>query len=250
MQIMPRPHQAAFLQSKKSPKGQQKNRCRSSQTALLFLKKLMALKTLLKPNKKKMIVDLLIILVWLILILSISSFGCQKLFFSIGLTKQILGIIVSILFGLIIYYPLACSVVFMYNRIAGKEKKYEKKDLIFAVLLVVLFNPFTYSLITQGVTNVNHNIINQPCGIETTDFAVNSPAKDAGITTGEIIIDIDNNKIDTIESFTHAMANKHPGDYVSITTDVRSYTFKTIENPNNRASAFMGIKINQKYCKR
>lgn len=212
--------------------------------------KIMSLKNLLKPNKEKIIVDLLIIIVQLVLVLSISSFGYQKRFFSIGLTAQIFGIIVGVLFGLIIYYPFACGAVFIYSRIAGKEKKYEKKDLVFAVLFVLLVNPIAYSLIVQGVMNFNHKVINQPCGIETTGFAENSPAKDAGMAAGEIITSIDDNKIDTADSFTHALANKRPGDYVSITTNIGSYNFKTIENPTNPASAFMGIKVNQKYCRR
>lgn len=210
----------------------------------------MSLKNLLKPKKEKIIVDLLIILVLLALVLSISSLGYPKQFFSIGLTGQIFGIIVGVLFGLVIYYPFACGAVFIYSRIVRKEKKYEKKDLAFAVLFVLLFNPITYSLIIQGVMSVNHNVINQPCGIETMGFAENSPAKDAGMAAGEIITNIDNNKIDTIDSFTHAVANKSPGDYVSITTNIGSYKFKTIENPTNPASAFMGIKVNQKYCRR
>lgn len=212
--------------------------------------KIMSLKNLLKPKKEKIIVDLLIVLVMLALVLSISSLGYQKWFFSIGLAGQIFGIVVGVLLGLVIYYPFACGAVFIYSRIAGKEKKYEKKDLVFAVLFVLLFNHITYSLIIQGVMNFNHNVINQPCGIETTGFAENSPAKDAGMAAGEIITSIDNNKIDTTDSFTHALANKRPGDYVSITTNIGSYKFKTIENPTNPASAFMGIKVNQKYCRR
>ena len=152
----------------------------------------------------------------LALVLSTSSFGYRKQFFSIGLTGQIFGIIVGVLLGLIIYYPFACGAVFIYNRIARKEKKYEKKDLVFAVLFMLLFNPIAYSLIFQGGMYFNHNAINQPCGIETTGFAENSPAKDTGMVAGEIIISIDNNKIDTADSFTHALANKKPGDYGSI----------------------------------
>ena len=210
----------------------------------------MSLKNLLKPKKEKIIVDSLIILVLLALSLSISSLGYQKQFFSIGLTGQIFGIIVGVLFGLVIYYPLACGVVFIYSRIVGKEKKYEKKDLVLAVLFVLLFNPITCSLIVRGIMAVNHDVINQPCGIEIMGFAENSPAKDAGMIAGEVIVSIDNNKIDTIDSFTRALANKRPGDYISITTNIGSYKFKTIENPTNPASAFMGIKVNQKYCRR
>ncbi|MEK6938647.1 MAG: hypothetical protein AABX04_06390 [Nanoarchaeota archaeon] len=98
--------------------------------------------------------------------------------------------------------------------------------------------------------SVNHNVINQPCGIETTGFAENSPAKNAGMTVGEIIISIDYYHIDTFDSLTHAMANKRSGEDISITTNIGDYKFKTIENPTNPASAFIGIKINQKYCRR
>ncbi|MDP2909183.1 MAG: PDZ domain-containing protein [Nanoarchaeota archaeon] len=210
----------------------------------------MSLKNLLKLKKEKIIIDLLIILGLLILVLSIPSLGYQKQFFSIGLIRQIFGIIITVLLGLVIYYPFACGATFIYSRIVGKEKKYEKKDLVFAVLFVLLFNPITYSLIIQGVMNVNHNVINQPCGIEIMGFAENSPAKDAGMTAGEIITSINSNKIYTIDSFIYALANKRQGDNVSITTNIGSYNFKTIKNPTNPESAFIGINVNQKYCRR
>jgi len=210
----------------------------------------MSLKNLLKPKKEKIIIDLLLILGFLVLALSIPSLGYQKQFFSTGLTGQIVGIIISVLLGLVIYYPFACGATFIYSRIVAKEKKYEKKDLAFAVLFVLLFNPITYSLIIQEIMNVNHNVINQPCGIEIIGFAENSPAKDAGMAAGEILISINDDKIDTADSVNHAMADKRPGDNVSITTDIRSYNFKTIENPANPASAFIGINLNQKYCRR
>lgn len=210
----------------------------------------MPLKNLLKPKKEKIIFDLLFTLILVVLSLSIPSLGYQKQFLNLGLARQIFGIIISILFGLVIYYPLACGIVSIYNRIVKKGKNYGKKDLIFAVLFVLLFNPITHTLVIQRIMYVNYNIINQPCGIEITGFAENSLAKDVGIGIGETIINVNNQKIDTTDSFTHAMADKKPGDYVSLITNLKKYNVQTIANPNNPISAFLGIQIKQKYCKK
>lgn len=210
----------------------------------------MSLKNLLKLKKEKIIIDLLFTLILLTLCLFIPSIGYQKQFFSLGLAKQIFGMIISVLFGLVVYYPLACGTVFIYSRIIKKKEKYGKKDLIFAILTVLLFNPITYTLIILGFMYLNHNIITQPCGIEITGFTGNSPAKDAGISTGEIIINVHSKKIDTLDSFTHAMADKNPGDSVSLTTNLKEYNVRTVENPNNPQLAFLGIMIKQEYCRK
>lgn len=208
------------------------------------------MKNLLKPTRAKILADLLITLILLTVILSLPSFGYQKLFLSMGLARQVFGIIFNTLLSLIIYYPLSCGIVLIYNRIFRKAAKGEKKELVFAALFVLLLNPFIYSLAFQGAAHVNQNIINYPCGVQIAGFAENSPARSAGLSPDDTIISADNQVTDTEDSFLHALAGKRPGDSVLIETDTKKFNIQTIENPNNPKSAFLGIKVKQKYCRK
>lgn len=208
----------------------------------------MALKNLFKPTKEKLVIDLLLSVFLIILILAVPSFGLQKQFLSTGLLRQIIGLIISFLLSLIIYYPLACGLVCIYKRIFNKTEKSNNKVLILAILSVLIFNPITYSLLFQAIISFNNKALNQPCGVEITGFAQKSPAKEAGIGLGEIIVAADGQKVIDLNSFFSAVSGRKPGDYISLITNNKEYRIQTIGNPNNPQAAYLGILINTKYC--
>lgn len=100
-------------------------------------------------------------------------------------------------------------------------------------LTLLLLNPIIGSM-------VNYNGV-EVAGIMDGDF----PAKAVGMSEGEIITAIDNQKITTTDDFTKLLADKSPGDKVLVTTDKTSYSTVLASNPANSTQAYLGIYASQ-----
>jgi hypothetical protein len=222
----------------------------------------MSFKDLLKPTKRKIITSLFISIIFITLFLVIKQLGYQKIFFNFNLTMQIFFVFINLLVLSLVYYPLSCGLLFFYeksnkktnkkgNRKAERNQKVKDKnsnlDSIFALLFILIFNPITLSLIYLGFTYFNQTFISEPC-VKIIGFSESSPAKDSGIKLGEIILSVDESKIQNIDTFMHILTEKKPGDSISITTNSRNYTFNTIENPSNPRDSFIGVIIKEDYC--
>jgi len=110
------------------------------------------------------------------------------------------------------------------------EKKLEKSKKIaqlsvfgagpFINIILGLFLMLVYLF---AIIPVNNNIYNYQ-GVEITDlFKEDTPAKQAGINIGEVINNIDNNEIKTVQDFSKSFDNKNPGDKINIITGRASY---------------------------
>lgn len=81
-----------------------------------------------------------------------------------------------------------------------------------------------------------------PDGIEITSFPEGvSPARDAGISAGETIFEIDGVSVSNSTLFLQVLAGKKPGDSITLKTDVGEYTFSLAEHPENSTRAYLGI---------
>ena len=105
---------------------------------------------ILKPTKENIIVSLFDSLVFLLIGLIIPSWGFQSVFLSRELSGQIVSLAVSLIFSFVVYYPLACGLVYVFKNITGKEKV-GVQNLIIALLIIIILNPITFSIV---VTNI------------------------------------------------------------------------------------------------
>ena len=207
---------------------------------------------LFKFTKEKLTVNAILALFWVILILSIPFFGFQSKFMALSLMQKGLSVLVSFLFAFVVYYPLTCSLIFVYKKIINSKEteKSSISELILALLIILLWNPFIGpGLIIQGVVRFNQEVINHPCGLEVTGFSDNSPARDAGMSIGEKILLADGKPIDSLDSFSHVMSLKRPGDIVVIKTQNKEYNVKVIAGADDQGTV-IGIKLAQVYCKK
>jgi len=212
----------------------------------------MSLKNIFKLSKENIITDIVLAFFWMILFLSIPSWGFQKAFLSSSLSHKVIIVLLGLLSAIVVYYPLTCSLVFVCKRIAKTKEKEKpaKSDWAVAALIILIWNPFIGpGFIMKGIADFNHNVINQPCGIEVTGFPENSPARDAGMSVGEVIISVDGNATGNADSFMHVMANKKDGDFINIKTRDNEYNIKVVSGPDGRGS-FVGINVQEVYCKR
>jgi membrane-associated protease RseP (regulator of RpoE activity) len=181
-------------------------------------------------------------------VLAIVWIGLFLLFppFKIDPGNMLKTVLLSIIFSLLVYYPLSCSLVHVYRRLTGKTKD---KHLFITILIILLVNPFTLGLLISGATSVKNNVINYPCGAEVTGFSPESPALSAGMTAGEVITSADGENIDNTDAFIHAMANKKEGDTITITTEKGTYNVNVMAGPEGRGGV-IGIQAKGKYCER
>jgi len=202
----------------------------------------MSLKTLFKPTIQIIIVDIILAVLLVAFYSSILSWTTYQ-----NINYKIISFILGSVTTFILYYPLACGLVFVYRKIAKKAKT-ESLDLAVAILLVLLWNPIAPIIIFAGLGILNSQIMNYPCGEQIVGFQKNSPARNQGMKIGDIIEAVDGTRIANTEEFVHAMTNKKSGDSVILTTKTNNYDITLISDAENRA--VIGIIVSDAYCAR
>jgi hypothetical protein len=227
----------------------------------------MSLKSILWPDKWKVILALLIPLAFFGLLLATIP---NYLNYFLGVTPiaQTLAILMLVLLGAILYYPMACGLIYLYKHFssgeeAPKEKGHGKKDgtaapqpksaasskrvLVIAIVLMLIFNPFTFTFAMSTADYVNKNILNYPCGVEVVGYSSVSPAREAMMVTQEVITMADGRRIDTTQSLQNVLGMKQVNDTVFIQTNVRTYNIKLAADPAT-GRPIMGIITATLYC--
>ena len=205
---------------------------------------------MLKPTKWKILSVFIFSLALVILIFFVPYFGFRDVILNLSSQMRIASIVLSLIFGMIVYYPLICGVAFLSAKPKKKAKeKFRKRkgEIALAILLIVIFNPIVISSIYSGLAYLN-TASSEPCGMQIQGFAEPSPAKDAGMKISEIVIKVDESDITDSDSFLNALAMKKPGEDISITTNASSYNIRLAANPQKPESAFLGIKVKEKFC--
>jgi PDZ domain len=192
--------------------------------------------------------------------LTIPSLGFRSVFLSRELFRQIFSLIASLFFSFVVYYPLACGLVYIFKIITGKEKV-NVQNLVIALLFIIIFNPITFSIISTNITKNNQanspsaNSVIDPvtkeklCGLLITDVTAPS-AKNAGLSVGEVIKTINDYPIGNKDDLTHALANKRPNDIVTVITNVNTYNVTLFANPQNPQQALLGIGVKLTECEK
>lgn len=210
---------------------------------------------ILKPTKENIVVSLFNSLAMILIGLIVPSWGYRSLLSSRELSGQIVSLVVSFIFSFIVYYPLACGLVYVFKIVTGKEKV-KVQNLVIALLLIIIFNPITFSMVITKI--VKKPQINQPtvidpktkeklCGLQIMEVTAPS-AKNAGLVVGEVIKTVNDNPVDTMESLSHALTNKRPNDIVTVITNTNTYNVTLFANPQNPQQVLMGIKVNPTEC--
>jgi membrane-associated protease RseP (regulator of RpoE activity) len=131
------------------------------------------------------------------------------------------------------------------------EKQIEKKKKI-KQLSIFAAGPFSNILLAMVFLLISIFIISpvisaviEPAGVQIVSLEDNQPASLAGIKQGEIIKEINNIPINSIEEFTPIVENIKPDEEITIKTNISTYTLLTKENPENKSKPLIGITISQ-----
>lgn len=215
---------------------------------------------LLNPTKEKIIISLFNSLVLISISLIIPSIGYRSVLLSRELSRQIFSLVGSLFFSFVVYYPLACGLVYILKIITGKEKV-KVQNLVIALLFIVIFNPITFSIVVTSIvkkTPVNSpatNSVIDPktkeklCGLQITEVTAPS-AKNAGLLVGEVINTVNDYPVDNMDALNHALTNERPNDIVTVITNANTYSVTLFANPQNPQQALLGIKVNPTECEK
>jgi hypothetical protein len=214
----------------------------------------------LNPTKEKIIISLFTSLITLLIFLLIPSLGFRSVFLSMELSRQIFSLIVSLFFSFVVYYPLACGLIFIFKIITVKEKV-KVQNLVIALLFIIIFNPITFSIVAMNV--MKNNQVNSPsansainpatkgklCGLQIVEVTAPS-AKNAGLSVGEVIKTINGYSVGDMNDLTYALANKRPNDTVTVITNANTYNVTLFANPQNPQQTLLGIKVKPTECEK
>jgi len=107
--------------------------------------------------------------------------------------------------------------------------------LIFLAVLIWVAAPIT-------------NAMMELSGIKVTGFVEGKekyPAEIVGIAKGEVIREISNTPVRSLDTFSGILQNKSPGDKIFVLTDKGSYNITLAKNPENESKAYLGIYLQQ-----
>lgn len=102
-------------------------------------------------------------------------------------------------------------------------------NIVFAFFILLLLN-FCLTPITDSF---QHNQ-----GLEITEVMPNSPAFFTGLSNGEMITELNGNKIKTVDDFTSAFVSADVGDKFNVVTDKSDYSVVLAENPETNRRWF------------
>jgi len=200
-------------------------------------------KTIFKPTKAKLAVDFLFIALFLILVLSLPQLGLAQAFSFLNLQMQIISIAISLILGLVIYYPLSCGLVGIYNFF---KKKKAAEYLVLAVVLILLFNPVTYSIVLMQFYNPSSPIVSQICGYKIVGFAANSKAQEAGLKIDDIILKANGRTINTANDLLQEIAGAKSAAKIKLETNRGEFEVGIIQN--DQGQPLIGVNVNAVDC--
>lgn len=207
------------------------------------------LKEIIKPTRIKILLDLAIAILYLIIIFSIPTWGYGEKFKNLNFTQLILSICLSLALVAVVYYPFACGLFGIYRSIM---KPFNYRHLLVSVIIVLIFNPFSFHLISISFINKNQPLIeNQQiknCNLAVVSFAEFSKAESSGLMVGDIVTGVDGLKITSVNDIIKNSQKKQPGDTTNLDTDRGTFKIELVGDPDKN-NAVLGIKFNDINCR-
>jgi hypothetical protein len=215
------------------------------------------MKNILRPTKAKIIIHLLLSLGYVLAIIFLPASGFGKVFSEAAFWQKILSFLLGWLLSFIIYYPLTFGTAYLVNSV--RNSLYNTKAIILSLIFIVIFNPFALSFALSSLLPkkalapsrvVENNLPPEMvCGLRINDFTAGSKVAEAGIAKGDIIIKFNEAEIKSVQDIFSQLAQKKPGDRVSLETDKGLKTVELIRNANDPNIPALGVILEPSLCK-
>lgn len=100
-------------------------------------------------------------------------------------------------------------------------------------------------LLVLGVINPAAESMLQVNGVKVMSITKDGPFENAGIKEGELVKQIDNLQITTVENFTSYISKQPVGKELRITTNVTTRTIRSAQHPKDAKKSYLGVSIAQ-----
>ena len=196
------------------------------------------------PTKQNMILSLILSSLFslsALLVLGPNTFYLFNLQYSIFLSLPFLALQYAI-----IYFPFSALIYYAYKK---RKTKSFKKIRSFVILLLVLLNPIIVTPSTSFGQMLMISASNEPCGVIVTEVFTNSPAQHGGLHVNEVIIEMDQNLILTIQDLQNFMATITSPTKIQVKTDQGIHPI-IVQYNEEQQKYVLGAKLLQKTCPR
>lgn len=133
------------------------------------------------------------------------------------------------------FYPFSCLVVFLYRQKTTRAKT-QRKAMALATALAFALNPIFVFIPLETNHWIEREAFYEPCGTDFSGFTENSPARDAGMSVGEVIASINGTMIKEVrdlEDFMAALNSSAPLRVKTLDSGVYSVS-PYLDNVSNR----------------
>ncbi len=194
-----------------------------------------------KPNKYNILISLIISVIFILLIFYISH---GEAFNAFNDYKQVnilsFSVVLGILYQAIILYPFSALVYYLY-------KNGIRRINIIIIIIFLLINPVSlfWSSVNQGYQQYHSKLI--PCGLKITEIADGSPLKNVKISVNDVIVSVDDVKINTYDDLFNFLNNIKTPTEINIKTKTASFLVIPFFN-NDTQKYQLGIMTEQEMC--
>lgn len=110
------------------------------------------------------------------------------------------------------------------------------------IILAFVVIGLSYFIVSPLVDNMMENE-----GVKITGFIEGDfPAQKAGISQNEIVTEIDDKKIVTLDDFSSILQNRTPGSEIRLKTNSSVYSIVLAKNPEDEKKGYLGVYVQQK----
>ena len=219
------------------------------------------LKQIFKPTGIKIILDIILVAAYLAVVFFLPALGMVQKFAGFNLLQLSLSLALSFLIVALVYYPLVCGLVGVFNFWARPNNA---GGLIVSVLLVLIFNPLTFHQAAKLLSAYNQaaapdfsigmdnrlpakDISTGNCGMEIISFFEFSKAKNSGLKVNDVVTEVDGVKINSANDIMKNSQAKRPGDLTALTTARGIFKVELVSDPVNHGPV-LGIRFNDAKC--
>jgi multisubunit Na+/H+ antiporter MnhG subunit len=205
------------------------------------------LKELIRLNRAKFLLDLVLAAIYLSVVLGIPSFGFASKFSGLNILQLVTAIGISFILVGAIYYPLACG---LWGIARSVKKPVNRSLLLISIIFVLIFNPISYHFISKLFISNNASVPQYTkengCGLIVVDFSDFSKAPSSGMGINDIVYSIDGLKINDVNDLVVIIQSKQPGSRIDLGTNRGNVGVEIVKDNSNKPA--LGVKFKEIGC--
>lgn len=203
---------------------------------------------LFKPSKFKIIINIVVSLFMLIMIFFINLPAASPSFSSWSLYRKIATFFIGWFISFAIYYPLTSGILYLVSSI--KNARYDVKKIIIAILMIIIFNPISFTWMNYYKNYYQTLTQSTDCGLVINEILENSKVEEAGVRPLDLILKVDGEEVQTVNKFLKLLDKHKPGDKVVMITDKGERIVELVQDPESANHAVLGVMLAPNPCKK